>query len=70
MPTMCFSGTCRVRSIHYEKHHLAYVANGNKASSGTEFEGRSLEDVVIQYDGCDDRVFDKAGQHYSISGIG
>ena len=31
---------------HHDKHHLAYVDNGNKLTKGTEFENRPLEDVV------------------------
>ena len=32
--------------FHHDKHHLAYVNNGNNLMKGTEFESRSLEDVV------------------------
>ena len=31
---------------HHDKHHLAYVTNGNNLLKGTEWEGKSLEDVV------------------------
>ena len=31
---------------HHDKHHLAYVNNGNNLLKGTEWEGKSLEDVV------------------------
>jgi len=31
---------------HYGKHHNAYVTNLNNLVPGTEFEGKSLEDVV------------------------
>ncbi len=31
---------------HHDKHHQAYVTNGNNAIKGTEFEGKSLEDIV------------------------
>ena len=31
---------------HHDKHHLAYVNNGNNLVKGTEFEGKSLEDIV------------------------
>jgi superoxide dismutase, Fe-Mn family len=32
--------------FHYGKHHRAYVDNGNKLISGTEFENLSLEDII------------------------
>ena len=31
---------------HHDKHHQAYVTNGNNAIKGTEFEGKSLEEIV------------------------
>ncbi len=31
---------------HHDKHHAAYVANLNKMVPGTEFEGKSLEEIV------------------------
>jgi Fe-Mn family superoxide dismutase len=31
---------------HYGKHHAAYVANLNKLVPGTDFEGKSLEEIV------------------------
>jgi Fe-Mn family superoxide dismutase len=33
-------------SFHYGKHHKAYVDNGNKLIAGTEFEGKSMLDIV------------------------
>src|SRR5437868_522721 len=31
---------------HHDKHHLAYVNNGNNLLKGSEWEGKSLEEVV------------------------
>jgi len=28
--------------FHHDKHHQAYVTNGNNALKGTEWEGKSL----------------------------
>ncbi len=32
---------------HHDLHHKAYVDNGNKAITGTEWEGKSLEDIIV-----------------------
>lgn len=32
--------------IHYSKHHAAYTNNLNNALAGTEFEGKSVEEVL------------------------
>jgi len=31
---------------HYGKHHNTYVVNLNNLVPGTEFEGKSLEDII------------------------
>ncbi|MFQ6604576.1 MAG: superoxide dismutase [Fidelibacterota bacterium] len=36
---------------HYGKHHRAYVTNLNNLISGTEFENKSLEDIVREASG-------------------
>lgn len=50
---------------HHDKHHLAYVNNGNNAIKGTEFEGKSLEEIVKASHGKNAAVFNNAGQHYN-----
>jgi Fe-Mn family superoxide dismutase len=35
----------RTMEIHHDKHHAAYVNNLNKAVEGTEYEGKSLEEL-------------------------
>ena len=45
--------------FHYGKHHQTYVDNLNKAIPGTEFEGKSLEEIVKTSSGC---VFNNAAQ--------
>ena len=32
--------------LHHDKHHQAYVTNLNNLIEGTEFAGKSLEDIV------------------------
>lgn len=50
---------------HHDKHHLAYVNNGNNLIKGTEFEGKSLEDIVKGSFGKHAGLFNNAGQHYN-----
>ena len=50
---------------HHDKHHLAYVNNGNNLVKGTEFEGKSLEDIVRGSHGKHAGLFNNAGQHYN-----
>ena len=46
-------------SFHYGKHHATYVAKLNDAVPGSEFEGKSLEDIVKTSSGG---VFNNAAQ--------
>jgi len=50
---------------HHDKHHLAYVNNGNNLLKGTEFEGKSLEEIVKGSFGKNQALFNNAGQHYN-----
>jgi len=50
---------------HHDKHHLAYVNNGNNLIKGTEWEGKSLEDIVRGSFGKNAGLFNNAGQHYN-----
>src|ERR1700724_445352 len=50
---------------HHDKHHLAYVTNGNNLLKGTEFEGKSLEEIVKGSFGKNAPLFNNAGQHYN-----
>ena len=45
--------------FHYGKHHQAYVTNLNNLVKGTEFEGKSLEDIVKSSSGG---IFNNAAQ--------
>ena len=33
-------------NFHHDLHHKAYVDNGNNLISGTEWEGKSIEDII------------------------
>ena len=41
------------------------MTNGNNAVKGTEFEGKSLEEIVKGSFGKNAAVFNNAGQHYN-----
>ena len=45
--------------FHYGKHHQTYVTNLNNLVPGTEFEGLSLEDIIVKSSGG---IFNNAAQ--------
>lgn len=45
--------------FHYGKHHQTYVTNLNNLVPGTEFEGLSLEQIIMKADGG---IFNNAAQ--------
>ena len=51
--------------FHHDKHHQAYVTNGNNLMKGTEFEDKSVEEVVTGSFGKNQGLFNNAGQHYN-----
>ncbi len=51
--------------FHHDKHHQAYVTNGNKLLEGSGLEGKSLEEIVKQSHGSNAGLFNNAGQHYN-----
>ena len=51
--------------FHHDKHHQAYVTNGNKLLEGSGLEGKSLEEVVKGSYGKNAGLFNNAGQHYN-----
>ena len=51
--------------FHHDKHHQAYVTNGNNLLKGTEFEDKSVEEVVTGSFGKNQGLFNNAGQHYN-----
>ncbi len=52
---------------HHDKHHLAYVNNGNNAVKGTEWEGKPIEEVIKGSFGKNAAVFNNIGQHFNHS---
>jgi superoxide dismutase, Fe-Mn family len=59
--------TTNTISFHYGKHHQAYVDNLNKLVAGTDFAGKSLEDVVkaAKADPSKVAIFNNAAQDWN-----
>jgi Fe-Mn family superoxide dismutase len=53
--------------FHHGKHHMAYIAKVNELVSGTEFEGQTLERIILAVSGQADRVglFNNAAQAWN-----
>ena len=51
--------------FHHDKHHQAYVTNGNKLLEGSGLEGKSLEEIVKESHGNNKALFNNAGQHFN-----
>ncbi|MHC8491649.1 superoxide dismutase [Thalassospira sp. SM2505] len=53
--------------FHHDKHHNAYVVNGNKLLEGSGLEGKSLEEVVVASYGDASKagLFNNAAQHWN-----
>jgi Fe-Mn family superoxide dismutase len=52
--------------FHHDKHHQAYVDNGNKAMAGTPFESLSIEDVCKKaFAEKNAPLINNIGQHYN-----
>jgi Fe-Mn family superoxide dismutase len=50
---------------HHDKHHQAYVTNGEKLLEGSGLEILPLEDIVKESYGKNAGLFNNAGQHYN-----
>ena len=50
--------------FHHDKHHQAYVTNGNKLLEGTGLGGKCLEEIV-KGSSKNAGLFNNAGQHYN-----
>src|SRR3989337_1004513 len=52
--------------FHHDKHHQAYVDNGNKLIVGSGLEGKSLEEICkAAYAGKNQPIVNNIGQHYN-----
>ena len=50
---------------HHDKHHQAYVTNGNKLLKDSGLEGKSLVEIVKASFGKNQGLFNNAAQHYN-----
>jgi Fe-Mn family superoxide dismutase len=56
--------------VHHDKHHQAYVDKANAALEGTDFDGKSIEEVLQNLDALGDKknaVRNNGGGHYNHS---
>jgi len=53
--------------IHHTKHHNAYVTNLNKAVDGTEFQGKSLEELFTSISKAPAAIRNNGGGHWNHS---
>lgn len=52
--------------FHHDKHHLAYVDNGNKALAGTKYENMSLEEIcAAAFADKNAPIINNVGQHWN-----
>ena len=51
--------------FHHDKHHQAYVTNGNKLLEGSGLEDKTVEEVCKAAFGKNPGLFNNAGQHFN-----
>ena len=55
--------------FHHDLHHKAYVDNGNKLLAGTEWESKSIEEIITgTYDAtakAQNGIFNNVSQHWN-----
>ncbi len=57
----------RTMEIHHTKHHNAYVTNLNAAIQGTEWENKSLEEIMANVSKLSPAVRNNGGGHFNHS---
>ncbi|WP_428230631.1 superoxide dismutase [Flavobacterium sp.] len=55
----------RTMEIHYTKHHNAYTTNLNAAIAGTDLEGKTIENILINLDKSNAAVRNNGGGYYN-----
>ncbi|MBG6060940.1 Fe-Mn family superoxide dismutase [Flavobacterium sp. CG_9.1] len=57
----------RTMEIHHSKHHNAYITNVNAAIAGTDMEGKTIENILINLDMKNMPVRNNGGGFYNHS---
>ena len=57
----------RTMEIHHTKHHNAYITNVNAAITGTDMEGKTIENILINLDMKNMAVRNNGGGFYNHS---
>lgn len=57
----------KTMEIHHSKHHQAYVTNLNNAIAGTEWEGKSIEELMKNISKISPAVRNNGGGHFNHS---
>ena len=64
-----FGMSAETMEFHHDLHHKAYVDNGNRLIDGSEWAGRSLEEIIVQSYAsgavAQNGVFNNASQHWN-----
>jgi len=55
----------RTMEIHHTKHHNAYTTNLNNAIQGTDLEGKTIENILINLDTQNKAVRNNGGGYYN-----
>lgn len=55
----------RTMEIHHTKHHNAYITNLNAAIAGTDMEGKTIENILINLDMKNAAVRNNGGGFYN-----
>ena len=55
----------RTMEIHHTKHHNAYITNVNAAIAGTDMEGKTIENILINLDMKNMAVRNNGGGFYN-----
>jgi Fe-Mn family superoxide dismutase len=57
----------RTMEIHHSKHHNAYVTNLNAAITGTEWEGKTIEEILKHVSKLSPAIRNNGGGHFNHS---
>jgi superoxide dismutase, Fe-Mn family len=55
----------RTMEIHHTKHHNAYITNLNAAIAGTDMDGKTIENILINLDKKNSAVRNNGGGFYN-----